>query len=278
MGYVRQAGRPEQEVTLTTLAEFDPEQVDMFTVILIGNTQSYAWKGHFITPRGYYREGQLEQGVKVGQGIMIESFRTIHGELANPDVPLDHKWALIHAIHTTADFEMEKILYTDDKAVERMHQAVLAGKLKTVITDVTMVASGIRKGALERLGVEVKCYLNDPRVAEIAEAKGITRSQAGIRLAVEEHPDALFAIGNAPTAIIELCELIRRGKAQPQGIIAAPVGFVNVRESKYMAKVFKDIPKIIVEGRKGGSNLAATLVNSVLTLDDAEALRPGRDV
>ena len=278
VGYVRQAGRPEQEVTLTTLAEFDPEQVDMFTVILIGNTQSYTWEGHFITPRGYYREGQLEQGVKVGQGIMIESFRTIHGELANPDVPLDHKWALIHAIHTTADFEMEKILYTDEKAVERMHQAVLAGKLKTVITDVTMVASGIRKGALERLGVEVKCYLNDPRVAEIAEAKGITRSQAGIRLAVEEHPDALFAVGNAPTAIIELCELIRRGKAQPQGIIAAPVGFVNVRESKYMAKVFKDIPKIIVEGRKGGSNLAATLVNSVLTLDDAEALRPGRDV
>ena len=278
VGYVRQAGRPEQEVTLTTLAEFDPEQVDMFTVVLIGNTQSYTWEGHFITPRGYYREGQLEQDVKVGQGIMIESFRTINSELANPNVPLDHKWALIHSIHTTADFEMEKILYTDPKAVERMHQAVVEGRLKTVITDVTMVASGIRKGALERLGVEVKCYLNDPRVAEIASSKGITRSQAGIRLAVEEHPDALFAVGNAPTAIIELCELIRRGKAHPQGIIAAPVGFVNVRESKYMAKVFKDIPKIIVEGRKGGSNLAATLVNSILTLDDAEQLRPGRDV
>nr|WP_314772883.1 precorrin-3B C(17)-methyltransferase [uncultured Porphyromonas sp.] len=278
VGYVRQAGRPEQEVTLTTLAEFDPEQVDMFTVVLIGNTQSYTWEGHFITPRGYYREGQLEQDVKVGQGIMIESFRTINSELANPNVPLDHKWALIHSIHTTADFEMEKILYTDPKAVERMHQAIVEGRLKTVITDVTMVASGIRKGALERLGVEVKCYLNDPRVAEIAASKGITRSQAGIRLAVEEHPDALFAVGNAPTAIIELCELIRRGKAHPQGIIAAPVGFVNVRESKYMAKVFKDIPKIIVEGRKGGSNLAATLVNSILTLDDAEQLRPGRDV
>ena len=278
VGYVRQAGRPEQEVTLTTLAEFDPEQVDMFTVVLIGNTQSYNWEGHFITPRGYDREGQLEQDVKVGQGIMIESFRTINSELANPNVPLDHKWALIHSIHTTADFEMEKILYTDPKAVERMHQAVVEGRLKTVITDVTMVASGIRKGALERLGVEVKCYLNDPRVAEIAASKGITRSQAGIRLAVEEHPDALFAVGNAPTAIIELCELIRRGKAHPQGIIAAPVGFVNVRESKYMAKVFKDIPKIIVEGRKGGSNLAATLVNSILTLDDAEQLRPGRDV
>ena len=85
-------------------------------------------------------------------------------------------------------------------------------------------------------------------------------------------------MGNAPTAIIELCDLIRRGKAQPTGMVVAPVGFVQVRESKYMAKVFKDIPKIIVEGRKGGSNLAATLVNAILTLDDAEALRPGRDV
>ena len=137
---------------------------------------------------------------------------------------------------------------------------------------------------VEKLGERRATELRDASIniykqaAELAEAKGITRSQAGIRLAVEEHPDALFAVGNAPTAIIELCELIRRGKAQPQGIIAAPVGFVNVRESKYMAKVFKDIPKIIVEGRKGGSNLAATLVNSVLTLDDAEALRPGRDV
>ena len=278
IGYVRQAGREEQEVKLTTLAEFDPEEVDMFTVLIIGNTQSYNFEGHFITPRGYYAEGRLEQDVKVGQGIMIESFRTINSELQNPDVPLDHKWALIHSIHTTADFEMEKILYTDPGAVARMHQAVLDGKLRTIITDVTMVAAGIRKGALERLGVEVKCYLNDPRATELAAKKGITRSQAGIRLAVEEHPDALFAVGNAPTAIIELCDLIRRGKAHPSGIIAAPVGFVQVRESKYMTKVFKDIPKIIVEGRKGGSNLAATLVNSILTLDDAEALRPGRDV
>ena len=97
---------------------------------------------------------------------------------------------------------MEKILYTDPGAVARMHQAVLDGKLRTIITDVTMVAAGIRKGALERLGVEVKCYLNDPRATELAAKKGITRSQAGIRLAVEEHPDALFAVGNAPTAII----------------------------------------------------------------------------
>jgi precorrin isomerase len=209
---------------------------------------------------------------------MIESFRTIAKELKQADYPLDHKWALLHAIHTTADFEMEDILYTDAKAVETLYQKVKDGTLKTIITDVTMVTSGIRKGALERLGIEAKCYLTDPRVAEMAASQGITRTQAGIRLAVEEHPDALFAFGNAPTALMELCELIRKGKAHPAGIIAAPVGFVHVKESKHMVKPFKDIPKIIVEGRKGGSNLAATLCNAILTFDDAEQLWPGRDL
>lgn len=277
VGYVRQAGREDEEVHLTTLAELNVEEIDMFTVLLVGNSQSYTWQGYFITPRGYYRE-QGGDDTKIGQSIMIESFRTIAGELKRSDYPLDHKWALIHTVHTTADFEMEDIFYTDPNAVANLYDKVRRGELKTVITDVTMVASGIRKGALDRLGVEVKCYLNDPRVADMAERLGITRTQAGIRLAVEEHPDALYAFGNAPTALIELCELTRKGKAKPSGIIAAPVGFVNVRESKYMTMTFKDVPKLVIQGRKGGSNLAATLVNSILTLDDAEALRPGRDV
>ena len=293
VGYVRQAGRDEQEIKVTTLAEFDPEDVDMFTVILIGNSQSYIYSpssaltgtfpqaeeelSHIITPRGYYRERGVE-GAKPGQQIMIESFRTIESELRNKEIPLDHKWALLHAIHTTADFEMERILYTDDHAVETLYNKVSSGVLKTIVTDVTMVTSGIRKGALARLGMEAKCYLSDPRVAEMATAQGITRTQAGIRLAVVEHPDALFAFGNAPTALMELCDLIRKGKAHPAGIIAAPVGFVHVRESKHMVKPFKEIPKIIVEGRKGGSNLAATLCNAILTFDDAEQLKPGRDL
>ena len=276
VGYVRQAGRPEQEVKVTTLGAFDPEDIDMFTVVLIGNSQSYIADGKMITPRGYYREAATE-GEKIGQNIMIESFRTISGELKR-DYPLDHKWALLHAIHTTADFDMEDILYTDPKAVETLYNKVKDGILKTIVTDVTMVTSGIRKGALARLGVEATCYLSDPRVAEMAQAQDITRTQAGIRLAVEEHPDALFAFGNAPTALMELCELIRKGKAHPAGIIAAPVGFVHVRESKHMVKPFKDIPKIIVEGRKGGSNLAATLCNAILTFDDAAQLKPGRDL
>lgn len=277
VGCVRQAGRPEEEVQLTTLGDFDPEEVDMFTVVLIGNSQSYLWQQKFITPRGYYREN-VKGSCKPGQEIMIRSFRTIASELKNPGIPFDRKWALLHAIHTTADFDMENIFYADEGAVERIYKAVSGGSTDTIVTDVTMVASGIRKKALERLGVNVKCYLDDSRVEEMALKLNITRTQAGIRLAVEEHPHALYAFGNAPTALMELCRLIRQGKANPVGVVGAPVGFVNVKESKYMLKALGDLPKIMIEGRKGGSNLAATLVNAILCFDDAEKLWPGRDL
>jgi precorrin-3B C(17)-methyltransferase len=277
VGYVRNAGREGEQVTVTTLKDFNPEEVDMFTVVLIGNSQSYRWEGRMITPRGYYADDQEEENTP-GQNIMIESFRTIEKELADPDVEIGIKWPLLHAIHTTADFEMEKILKVDEDAVARIFAALTKGGVRTIVTDVTMAASGIRKGALSRLGIEVKCYLNDPATAELARNEGITRTQAGIRLAVAEHPDALYAFGNAPTALIELCTLIRHAKARPCGIVAAPVGFVHVCESKHRVKTFSDIPKIIVEGRKGGSNLAATLVNSILCWPDAELLKPGRDV
>ena len=277
VGIVRQAGREDQEVTYTTLAEFDAEQIDMFTMVIIGNSQTFTTRNRMITPRGYYRE-KADNDTKLGQQIMIESFRTIESQLKNPEIPLDHKWALLHAIHTTADFEMEQIFYSDPDAVKRLHEACVSGKIKTIITDVTMVTSGIRKGALQRLGIEAKCYLSDPRTKEMSDRLGITRTQAGIRLAVADHPDALFAFGNAPTALLELASLIRKGEAKPMGIIAAPVGFVHVCESKHAVKPFRNIPKLIIDGRKGGSNLAATLCNAILTFDDAEALRPGRDV
>lgn len=277
VGYVRQAGREDQDVTITTLADFDPEKVDMFTIVIIGNSQSYAWNEKFITPRGYYRNAATE-AKNLGQSIMIKSFQTIRGELHNPDIPVWKLWPMLHAIHTTADFEMERLLWMDEEATLRIYNKVKDGTLRTIVTDVTMVQSGIRKGALERLGIEVVCYINNPRGAEMAKELGITRAQAGMRLAAEEHPDALYAFGNAPTALLELCDLIRKGKCQPVGIVGAPVGFVHVEESKHAAKPFTSIPKILVEGRKGGSNLAATLVNSILTFDDAEQLKPGRDV
>ncbi len=319
VGCVRQAGREDEKVWCVTLSTLDPEEIDMFTVLIIGNSQSYIYKGAFVTPRGYYREteesepateasglkhcGDLNsgdggeesdgcnmvgedgerlrcevKGLKPGQEIMMRSFATIEAELKNPDIPREREWLLLHAIHTTADFEMEQLLYIDEGAPERIFSALSSGAVKHIITDVTMVASGIRKGALKRLGLEVKCYLADERVAKLSEEEGITRTQAGIRLAVEEHPDALYVFGNAPTALMELCTLISEGKAKPLGVIGAPVGFVNVCESKRILKSLAGVDKIIVEGRKGGSNVAATLVNALLCFDDSEHLRPGRDL
>ncbi len=278
VGYVRNAGRAEQSIVATTLGEFDPEQIDMFTVVLIGNSQSFiSADSKIITPRGYYRDSANKE-VGIGQQIMMKSFAKISSELKSQDYELGHKWAMLHAIHTTADFEMEKLLYSDSGAVETLHEKVTNGEIKTIITDVTMVSSGVRKGALSRLGIDIKCYLSDPRAEEMARTLGITRTQAGIRVAVEEHPDALFLFGNAPTALIELCSLMRKGIAKPQGVVASPVGFVNVEESKHMIKSFKECPKLIVSGRKGGSNLAATLTNAILAFDDAAQMRPGKDL
>ena len=277
VGYVRQAGREEQETKVTTLGAFDPEDVDMFTVVLIGNSQTYIADGKMITPRGYYRE-EKDDDVKPGQQIMMNSFKTILSEMQKPDIPKWRLWPLLHAIHTTVDFSMEQCLWMDDRATEILYEKVLDGSLRHIVTDVTMAASGIRKGALERLGIQTHCYINDPRSKQIADEKGITRSQACMQLAAEEYPEALYVVGNAPTALFEICDLVHKGKIHPVGIVAAPVGFVHVCESKHAVKTLKQIPKIIVEGRKGGSNLAATLCNAILTFDDAEQLKPGRDL
>lgn len=277
VGIVYQAGRPEQRVQITTLDHLDEAEVDMLTMILIGNSQSYISGDHIVTPRGYYREE--ERDGSVGAKIMSESFHTILPLLKHADrYDTGHLWALLHAIHTTADFEMEELLHTDPEAVRRIYERISSGEVDTIVTDVTMVVSGIRKKALERYGLEAKCYLHDPRIAEMTAGGKLTRTQAGIRLAVKDHPRALFAFGNAPTALMELADLIHQGKAEPAGIIAAPVGFVHVCESKHMIKPFREIPKLIIEGRKGGSNLAATLCNAILSYDDAAAIRPGRDV
>lgn len=276
---VRQAGREGQATTLTTLGAMDPEAADMLSTVIIGNSHTYISMGKMITPRGYQAEAPAaDNSATVGQAIMRESFLTIEGEMRHAAVPLGRKWALLHAIHTTADFDMEDILYVDEGAVEQLYAMAREGRLRTIVTDVTMVRSGIRKGALQRLGISAECFLDDPQTREMAERWGITRTQAGIRVAAERYPDALYAFGNAPTALMELCALIRQGRARPAGVIAAPVGFVHVREAKMMVKALSGFPKIIVEGRKGGSPLAATLCNAILTFDDAQALLPGRDL
>lgn len=282
VGTVRQAGREGQTSAVTTLVHFNPDDVDMLTIVIIGNSMTRIDRtGRMTTPRGYFRDEHADSSSKPGQEIMNESFRTIRRELEAAGKHIDdieRLWPLLHAIHTTADFDMEPLLKVDSGALASIYGALESGKVDTIVTDVSMAAAGIRKGALNRLGLKTVCYINDPRASEMATEHGITRSQAAMRLAAAEHPDALYAIGNAPTALIELCDLVRHGKAHPCGIVAAPVGFVHVEESKHMVKTLRDIPKLIIDGRKGGSNLAATLVNSILCYPDAQTLNPGRDV
>ncbi len=275
VGIARQVGRDEESIRMTTLEKMDASEIDMFTVVLIGNSQTRNSLGKMLTPRGYY-EKKDDKKNEPGRSIMRESFRRILDQIDSEGVPAEQLWAGMHCVHTTADTEIVKSLVLSDKVIEATHKAFYSGKPPVIITDVNMVKSGIRKGLLEKLGIKVICYLNDERADKLAVEKNITRTQAGMRIAVEEYPDAIYAIGNAPTALIELVKLIRRKKANPTAVIGAPVGFVNVKESKWQLKYgAKETPYVIVEGQKGGSNVAATIINSILSWDDAKELNPG---
>lgn len=274
----RNVGREDENFRYVTLQELDASMADMFSLILVGNSQTRTKGEKMVTPRGYYQT-QESGNDNPGRQIMNESFRSILKKMDISKQPMDHTWVALHCIHTTADFGMNELIEIRNEAVDHLHKIFFSGKPPVIVTDVSMVTRGIRRATLERLGIEVKCYLDDERVKELAAKHDITRTQAGIRLAVEDHPDALFAFGNAPTALMELVKLIRAGKACPAGVIAAPVGFVNVRESKWQLKFgCPDIPAVIVEGNKGGSNVAATIINAIFSWDDAKAMHPGDGV
>lgn len=276
VGIARQVGREEEKISTTTLGELDVNTIDMFTVVIIGNSQTFAFQDKMITPRGYYKK-QKESTDKIGRKIMNESFKTILGKLDEDEYSLEHLWVALHGIHTTADFSIAEILKLSSNVIDTLHKAFYSGKPPVIITDVNMVTQGIRKAIAEELGIEIICYLNRDETKVLAEQKGITRTQAGIQLAVKEHPDALYAFGNAPTALIELVKHIRKGVANPVGVIAAPVGFVNVKESKWQLEYgCKKTPYVIVSGLKGGSNIAATIINSILSWDEAAEMHPGK--
>jgi precorrin-3B C17-methyltransferase len=259
---VRQVTRPDESILLTTLEELDLEDVDMFCLVLIGNTQTYRFGDFLVTPRGY-----LGRKPHTGQEIQDASFREIRTLLTRTDLSPADQWVVTRCIHSTADTEYEQLYYSNGHPLDKWQSWLAEGGV--VVTDVTMVQSGITKEFLRRDGVTVKCYLNEEAAIAMAAAENITRSQAGLRLAIREHPDALFVIGNAPTALLELCDQYQQGTCRPVGVIAAPVGFVNVVESKLRLKYLEDIPSVIIEGRKGGSNVAASIVNAVFTLNQA---------
>ena len=257
---VRQVTRNDEKLIHTTLGQFDTEQVDMFSLVMIGNSQTYRFNDFLITPRGY-----LNRKPHSGPEIQEESFRQIALQLKRRDHTPEDQWAIMRCIHTTADFEYEELYIATQQAISGWHQYLKNGG--TIVTDVTMVQSGITKEFLNKYKAQVHCYLNDEQVAGLAEKEGLTRSQAGMRIAIEKHPHALFVIGNAPTALFELCEQLQGDTFQPAGIIATPVGFVNVVESKLKLQAIKKVPYVIIKGRKGGSNVAASIVNAAFTLD-----------
>lgn len=164
-------------------------------------------------------------------------------------------------IHTTADFEFAENMRFSTNVVELAHEALKRGT--TVVTDTNMAAVGINKLACGRFDVGVVCRMAYPEVRKEAELRGTTRAVVSMEAAVEATPNAVFVIGNAPTALIRLCELIDEGICSPALVIGVPVGFVNVVESKERLMATK-VPYITAVGRKGGSPIASSIVNALL--------------
>ena len=198
--------------------------------------------------------------------IEKESFRIITEELGDRTLDPEQAPILKRVIHTTADFDYADNLYFSPNAVALAKEAIRGGA--TVVTDTQMALSGINKKALARFGGEIKCFMSDEDVAAAAKAQGVTRARISMDKGAALGENVIFAVGNAPTALIRLRELIDGGY-RPKLIIGVPVGFVNVVPSKELI-IETDVPCIVARGRKGGSNVAASIVNALLySLDPA---------
>ena len=201
--------------------------------------------------------------------IESESFRIINNE-AGAHGRDEAEWQVVRrAIHTSADFEYVQSMVFSDGAVEKAVAALRGGA--GIVTDTNMALSGISKARLAPFGCAVTCHVADADVAELAAREGITRSIAAMRKAVANPANRIFVIGNAPTALFELLRLAAEGAARPALIIGLPVGFVGAEESKNaLATADHSIPFITNIGRKGGSNVAAAVVNALAILAAAQ--------
>ncbi|MGB8451798.1 MAG: precorrin-8X methylmutase [Anaerocolumna sp.] len=204
---------------------------------------------------------KIHLDTQVPEEIEKRSFELIEAELKTELDP-DQKPIIKRVIHTTADFDYINNLCFSKEVVEKAKRAIEHGAC--IVTDTNMVKAGINKKSLSRFGGEVYCYMADNDVAAMAKTKGITRAAVSMDKAAELNKELIFAIGNAPTALIRLYELIQSGKIKPELIIGVPVGFVNVVEAKELIMETDDIPYIVARGRKGGSNVAACICNALL--------------
>lgn len=192
--------------------------------------------------------------------IESRSFEIIRSELPHP-VPEDLAPVIIRAIHTSADFEYADSLCFSEGVMDIARNALKNGA--TIVTDTNMALAGINRGALEKLGCRKICFMADPEVAAAAKENGFTRAAASVDKAASINGPLIYAVGNAPTALIRLYEKINSGEMKPDLIIGVPVGFVNVIQAKELIMT-AGVPYIVAWGRKGGSNVAAAIVNALM--------------
>ena len=193
--------------------------------------------------------------------IEKRSFEIIQEELGDRKLDPEYDLLIRLVIHTTADFEYVDPLAFSDHAMQKLMDAIRRGC--DIVTDTTMAMSGINKKTLTKFGGTAHCFIADADVAEEAKARGVTRSLVSMEKAARMGKPLIFAVGNAPTALFSICELIREGKLNPEMVIGVPVGFVNVVEAK--EELMNTAEHYIVNrGRKGGSNVAAAIVKAAL--------------
>ena len=197
--------------------------------------------------------------------IEKESFATITRELGDRQPPEELAPIVKRVIHTTADFDYADTLYFSPGVVEQAKAAIRSGA--HIVTDTTMALSGINKRAAARFGCKADCFIADPDVAAEAKERGVTRALVSMEKAARLGEPVIFAIGNAPTALIRIRELMDEGILSPKLVIGVPVGFVNVVASKELI-IESGAPCIVARGRKGGSNVAACIVNAILYMLD----------
>ncbi|MBR4443735.1 MAG: precorrin-8X methylmutase [Clostridia bacterium] len=193
--------------------------------------------------------------------IERRSFEIIAEELGDRKIDPEYDLLVRRVIHATADFDYYDNLTFSEHAMKKLMEAIACGA--DIVTDTTMAQAGINKRALAKFGGQVHCFIGDADVAEEAKARGVTRSLVSMEKAARLDGPLVFAIGNAPTALFSICDLVRAGKLKPAIIIGVPVGFVNVIEAKEDVMRLPT-PYIVARGRKGGSNVAAAIVNAAL--------------
>ena len=193
--------------------------------------------------------------------IEKRSFEIITELLGDTRLDPENELVIKRVIHTTADFDYVQNLVFSEHAVEKGIEALKSGC--DIVTDTQMAKSGINKTILGKLGGQVHCFMSDPDVAAEARERGVTRAIVSMERAAGLSKPCIFAIGNAPTALVSLHEQITAGRLHPALIVGVPVGFVNVVESKEMI-LSLEIPHIVARGRKGGSNVAAAICNAML--------------